>query len=872
MKSKMDMQSGFWQVRLTDQSKSLTSFADSQGNVYRFNVLPMGLSISPGVFQLYTSRHVRNFKNLPEIKKLMKAGAVLEVLMDDFLLGSADIPQHLRLLEAWFQFNQKTGIFFKQSKCEFLKEELDVLGRRVGSGWWKPLEDRLESICVTRPKNRHDLQSLLGSVNWVRRHITDVQPTFALSSLLRKGKKWQWEEEHEQAWLDLQKNLAKALAVAVPCGDNPMFLVTDASDLGGGGSILQLQGEQMRFLGHWAWKWSGARSRYAAFEKELLAGVLLLAAQKTTLATASSVVWITDAAGVVDFCKADPPMNNKRRLRWWYFLRGFNLEVRYVPGIKNEWADYLSRQQFENRTGLVISELAKQEFERMDAQLDLALVPISLNSHPDVPWLLDDVLAEQPQLAKLKEKNSLYLDDQLWTVVDGRVYCETQLYVPEKNWEVLISLVHEKMGHPGLQAFWAFWRRRYVTLDVSRTNAKAKALLEACATCRRAKPNSSADRGRPASLPVPLVKQAEVAVDLIVMPDQSKVLFICETLTGFVQAVPLSGNVSEEEAAKAFWEGWIAHYGAPGRITSDNEIRWAHGGKGPWYALLEAYGIEMHLCTPYRSASNGRLERRVQEYRKAMRMLHLDHPRIDWRQLNPLTVALLNGKPGRCGVSPSEMFLNMPQWYDLAIVPPAASSSSQIGTYQHAMEAVRSGLVQQRRWRISKMGKGVSDTKAMIGGYVLVHHSRFPGNPHTKVDSPWLGPFLVTELQGRAVVFKLGTAAMRVDLSKTKVWPYVPDSSSAQVQVRLPQVNQQQAEQRGYYNVEAIEDHLGHGGEWYFKVRWQGYAAPTWEPLAHFVLPTQTTESGKRLHENLAEYLQRHHLAEAQEAARLQLA
>ena len=70
-------------------------------------------------------------------------------------------------------------------------------------------------------------------------------------------------------------------------------------------------------------------------------------------------------------------------------------------------------------------------------------------------------------------------------------------------------------------------------MDVSRTNAKAKALLEACATCRGAKPNVSADRWRPESLPVPLVKQAEVRVDLIVMPDQSKVLYICETLTRF---------------------------------------------------------------------------------------------------------------------------------------------------------------------------------------------------------------------------------------------------------------------------------------------------------------------------------------------------
>ena len=49
-----------------------------------------------------------------------------------------------------------------------------------------------------------------------------------------------------------------------------------------------------------------------------------------------------------------------------------------------------------------------------------------------------------------------------------------------------------------------------------------------------------AERGLPASLAVPLVKQAEVAVDLVVMPDQTKVLFIYETLTGFVQASPLS--------------------------------------------------------------------------------------------------------------------------------------------------------------------------------------------------------------------------------------------------------------------------------------------------------------------------------------------
>ena len=82
------------------------------------------------------------------------------------------------------------------------------------------------------------------------------------------------------------------------------------------------------------------------------------------------------------------------------------------------------------------------------------------------------------------------------------------------------------------------------------------------------------------------------------------------------------------------------------------------------------------------------------------------------------------------------------------------------------------------------MGKCFFDTKVKIGGYVLVHHWWVPGNPHTKVESPWLGPFLLTSVDGRTVVVKMGTAAMLVDLSKIKVWPYSPDFSSDEPQVR----------------------------------------------------------------------------------------
>ena len=48
--SKLDANSGFWQIKLSDQSKLLTTFITSFGR-YAFNRLPMGLSSSSEYFQ-----------------------------------------------------------------------------------------------------------------------------------------------------------------------------------------------------------------------------------------------------------------------------------------------------------------------------------------------------------------------------------------------------------------------------------------------------------------------------------------------------------------------------------------------------------------------------------------------------------------------------------------------------------------------------------------------------------------------------------------------------------------------------------------------------------------------------------------------------
>ena len=63
------------------------------------------------------------------------------------------------------------------------------------------------------------------------------------------------------------------------------------------------------------------------------------------------------------------------RLRSWYcFLTQFRLTIKHIPGLKNEFCDWLSRAQFETKSGENFDEIAKEAFDKMDLALDFAIL------------------------------------------------------------------------------------------------------------------------------------------------------------------------------------------------------------------------------------------------------------------------------------------------------------------------------------------------------------------------------------------------------------------------------------------------------------------------------------------------------------------
>ena len=319
----------------------------------------------------------------------------------------------LILLGEFFAVCQENHTRLKLEKCEFMQETMQYLGFDVGYGWWTPAASKAKPLMDAKvrhedpKKGLHDVRSFIWACNFYHRHIKNFTYTSAvLTDLIKKSTTWRWGPQEQQAFDELKDKVANAKCLGVPRAQGEIVLVTDASNIGGGGTLFQWQAlEKEEFdsatsqwgteglnrdgtlkhsypddkwvlvpLGHWNWKLNQARGNYSTYEQELLAGMLVLSSQARLLGS-NPVVWLCDQEPVRSFQKGSPPEKAKLR-RWWTYLSQLRLTGNHIQGVKNECADYISRNNFDTLIGARSEALAKEAFSRMDVHLDLNMTMI----------------------------------------------------------------------------------------------------------------------------------------------------------------------------------------------------------------------------------------------------------------------------------------------------------------------------------------------------------------------------------------------------------------------------------------------------------------------------------------------------------------
>ena len=168
--SKLDANSGFWQIPLSKDCRELTTFITPFGR-YCFNKLPFGISSAPEHFQ-------------KRMSNLLDGLAGVLCLMDDILIFGKDQKEHDARLTAALKRIQAAGVTLNKDKCEFNKTSLTFLGHTIDEKGILPDPQKTEAISkMTSPKSTTELRRFMGMVN----QLGKFSPRIAdLSKLMRE--------------------------------------------------------------------------------------------------------------------------------------------------------------------------------------------------------------------------------------------------------------------------------------------------------------------------------------------------------------------------------------------------------------------------------------------------------------------------------------------------------------------------------------------------------------------------------------------------------------------------------------------------------------------------------------------------------------
>nr|GEX40493.1 putative reverse transcriptase domain-containing protein [Tanacetum cinerariifolium] len=174
--SKIDLRSGYHQLRVREQDVPKTSFRTRYGH-YEFQVMPFGPTNAPAVFM-----DLMNRVSKPYLDKFVI------VFIDDILIYSKNKKKHKEHLKAILKLLKKETFYAKFSKCL--------------TGYYRRFIEGFSKIAKSMTK------------------------------LTQKGIKFEWGEKEENAFLLIKQKLCRAPILALPEGSEDYVVYYDPSHKG----------------------------------------------------------------------------------------------------------------------------------------------------------------------------------------------------------------------------------------------------------------------------------------------------------------------------------------------------------------------------------------------------------------------------------------------------------------------------------------------------------------------------------------------------------------------------------------------------------------------------------------------------------------
>ena len=342
--STFDMNSGFWQVPMDEESKQYTAFTLGSMGLYECESMPFGLCNAPPTFQ----RLMQNCLGELNLTYCL-------IYLDDVIVFSDTPEEHLQRMCVVFDRLHEHGLKLKPSKCEVLKSEINYLAHHVSQKGVLPSKKNLESIAQCPPPDTYTkVKSFMGLVGhyrcFIKRFAKIAAPLYDLTSGDNKDKKSEHvnlSPEAREAFDHLKAACLQAPILSFPDFNKPFLLETDASGRGLGAVLSQKQADgRYHPITYASRVMNETEQRYHSNKQEFLALKWAVTEQfhehlSPYGKNRNEFVVCTDNNPLTYiFSSANLDAAGQR---WVAHLASYNFSLEYQKGKDNTVADFLSR-------------------------------------------------------------------------------------------------------------------------------------------------------------------------------------------------------------------------------------------------------------------------------------------------------------------------------------------------------------------------------------------------------------------------------------------------------------------------------------------------------------------------------------------------
>ncbi|GJV89596.1 putative reverse transcriptase domain-containing protein [Tanacetum coccineum] len=293
--SKIDLRSGYHQLRVRDEDIPKTAFRTRYGH-YEFQVMPFGLTNAPAVFMDLINRVCK-----PYLDKFVI------VFIDDILIYSRNKEEYADHLRIILELLRKEKLYAKFSKCDFWISIMQFLGHLIYSQGLHVDPAKIEAVKNwASPTTPIEIRQFLGLAGYYRRFFKDC------------------------------KKLCEAPILALPEGNDDFVIYCDASLQGLGAVLMQRE----KVIAYASRQLKPREENYTTHDLELGAVVFALKIWRHYLYGTKCTVF-TDHKSLQHIL--DQKELNMRQRRWLELLADYDCEIRYHPGKANVVADALSQ-------------------------------------------------------------------------------------------------------------------------------------------------------------------------------------------------------------------------------------------------------------------------------------------------------------------------------------------------------------------------------------------------------------------------------------------------------------------------------------------------------------------------------------------------